>query len=89
MIFSIYLYKKLYLHISSVYNSLIFTKTYLFSKILKKLLTKLSFSDEAGLKPITILKSIYTESLSAVVLEMHLLRNSFKQIHIKVQPVIC
>ena len=56
MIFSIYLYKKLNLYISSVYNSLIFTKTYLFSKILKKLLTKLSFSDEAGLKPITAFK---------------------------------
>ena len=89
MIFSIYLYKKLYLLISSVYNSLIFTKTYLFSKILKKLLTKLSFSDDAGLKPITVLKSIYIESLSAVILEIHLLRNSSKQIHMKVQTVIC
>ena len=56
MIFSIYLYKELYLHISSVYNSLIFAKTYIFSKILKKPLTKLSFSDDAGLKPITFLK---------------------------------
>ena len=56
MIFSICLYKELYLHISSVYNSLIFAKTYIFSKILKKPLTKLSFSDDAGLKPITFLK---------------------------------
>ena len=52
---------------------------------------KLSFSDVAGLKPITLLKneSIYIEFLSAVILEIYLLRNSSKQRHIKVQPFIC
>ena len=44
----------------------------------KKSLMKLSFSDAAGTKPITLLKSesIYIESLSAVILEIYLLRNS-------------
>ena len=58
---------------------------------LTKPLTKLSFSDAAGLKRITLLKNepIYIESFSAVILEIYLLRNSSKQRHIKVQPFIC
>ena len=53
-------------------------------------LMKLCFSDAASM-PITLLKNefIYTESLSAVILEIYLLRNSSKQRHVKMQPFIC
>ena len=58
---------------------LIFTKTYLSSKILlKKTVTKLSFSEI-----LVNYEFLYIESLSAVILEMHLLRSSSKQRHIK------
>ena len=74
MIFSINLYK----NVSFQQNPL------------KKSLMKLCFSDAASM-PITLLKSefIYTESLSAVILEIYLLRNSSKQRHVKMQPFIC
>ena len=91
MIFSIYLYKELYLtylriQFLDLYKNLPFQRN-----PLKKPLTKLSFSDVAGLKPVTLLKNefIYIESLSAVILETYLLKNSSKQRHIKVQPFIC
>ena len=48
---------------------------------------KLSFIDVAGLKLVTLLKneSLYIESLSAVILEIHLLMNTSKQR----QPSVC
>ena len=44
---------------------------------------ELSFIDVAGLKLVTLLKneSLYIESLSAVILEIHLLMNTSKQRH--------
>ena len=91
MIFSIYLYKELYLHISSYTVPWSLQNLPFQQNPLKKPLTKLRFSDVAGLKPITLLKneSIYIESFSAVILEIYLLRNSSKQRHVKVQPFIC
>ena len=57
---------------------------------LKRPVTKLSFSDFAGLTPATLLKneSPHNESLSAVILGISLLRNFSKQRHIKGQPLI-
>ena len=47
---------------------------------------KLSFSDATGLKLVPLLnyESLYTESLYAIILEMHLLKSSPKRSHIKV-----
>ena len=69
----------------NLYKNLSFQKS-----TLKKPLIKLSFSDAASIKPITLPKNefIYIESLSAVILEICLLGNSFKESHIKMQPLI-
>ena len=78
-----YIYTYLRIQFLDLYKNLPFQQN-----PLKKPLTKLSFSDVAGLKPITLRKneSIYIESLSAVILEIYLLRNSSKQRHVKIQP---
>ena len=48
---------------------------------LKKPVAKLSFNDVSGLKPVTFHQK--NESLSAIILGIHLLRHSSKQRHIK------